>query len=115
MVTEIKVGELCRVTTQPELQFVPLLNRVGFVESLDRGLASLALINIDGSPDGWPRLVPIACLAIETNPRWDRIKNNRKVENFDLSIKELAKQYRLLDSDILNIFNKLQSVSKNEG
>lgn len=83
---EFSIGNIVRITRQPEGWHLAVVGKVGYIASLASAHASFIGLNLDGSMSGCGG-VRLDCLEHETSPQWKRAKEIRDAE----SARSLAK------------------------
>jgi hypothetical protein len=73
-----KIGDLVRIVSSvPDSSFYIAPNVVGFIRSIDDGVAYICLIDREGHMSGG-QPIPLACLAPETRPEWVSAMETRR-------------------------------------
>lgn len=117
----MKVGDICRVVSQPPDMIVTIVGKIGFIDEINDEYASFEALRRDGSIDG-AGAVPLSCLRVETDPVWIHAKALRdqylaeilkegleRTRRWQLKLTEVAEKYSLTVKQVEDLYQELVS------
>ncbi len=117
----MKIGDICRVVSQPPNMIVTIVGKVGFISEIKDDYVSFESLRIDGSIDG-AGAIPLSCLKIENDPVWLHAKELRdqymakileegleRGRRWRSKLLEVAEKYSLTVKQVEDLYQELVS------
>jgi predicted RNA-binding protein with RPS1 domain len=117
----MKIGDICRVVSQPPNMIVTIVGKVGFISEIKDNYVSFESLKIDGSIDG-AGTIPLSCLRAESDPVWLHAKELRdqyiakileegleRGRRWQSKLLEVAEKYSLTVKQVEDLYQELVS------